>query len=282
MGFLDYLRPVSCWSAEKAREFLASHDPDSFNLLDVRTRAEYDEAHIPGALSTPLVQLPGMLGKLDRGKPTLAYCAVGVRSRSAVAILTRAGFREAHSLAGGIQAWDGHRTDPYPASSMTILSGAESLPELLALAWYMEDGARRFYTDVAGNTENKYAAWSFKEIAADEEKHGEAVRDLAVKMIDRSERSPFPQSILPDGSDRMEGGLPVHKALEWARNRQPREIAEMAMAWEANAYDLHVNMERQTGDADAKTVFRTIAREEMGHLNTMQRLFRGELGEELS
>jgi rhodanese-related sulfurtransferase len=60
-------------SAEEVRAWLATRREDSFTLLDVRQPAEYERAHLPGALLIPLPQLSERMGELDRAKPVIVY-----------------------------------------------------------------------------------------------------------------------------------------------------------------------------------------------------------------
>ena len=73
MGLLDHFKPVKSMSAEEARAFMENHDPEEYNLVDVRQPGEYEEAHLPGAKLIPLGELEDRLGELDPDKPTVAY-----------------------------------------------------------------------------------------------------------------------------------------------------------------------------------------------------------------
>lgn len=56
-------------------ELLARARAGTVTVLDVRPGEEYDAAHIPGALSIPLDQLPGRLSELPPvGREIVAYC----------------------------------------------------------------------------------------------------------------------------------------------------------------------------------------------------------------
>jgi len=82
---------------------LMDQKPD-LPLLDVRTPAEYESAHVRGARSYPLAQLnPGAFPK--SGEPTYFICKAGVRSRQAAEIFAKAGFTEVISVEGGTDAW---------------------------------------------------------------------------------------------------------------------------------------------------------------------------------
>jgi rhodanese-related sulfurtransferase len=44
-------------------------------LLDVLSRKEYEESHLPGAIHIPLQELDeASVAALDRGRPVIAYC----------------------------------------------------------------------------------------------------------------------------------------------------------------------------------------------------------------
>jgi hypothetical protein len=56
-------------------EALARRDKGEVVLIDVRSRAAYDEGHIPGALSIPEGQIAGRLAEIRRiGKLPVLYC----------------------------------------------------------------------------------------------------------------------------------------------------------------------------------------------------------------
>ena len=73
MGFFDYFKPVSSWTAEEVRAFLRERSAESYNLVDVRQPAEYESGHLPGARLLPIAELTDRLGDLDRSKPTVTY-----------------------------------------------------------------------------------------------------------------------------------------------------------------------------------------------------------------
>lgn len=69
-------------------------------VIDVRTRAEFEEGHIPGAVNLPLDELRGRLGEVVQGQRTIAYCQSGQRGYLATRILMQAGY-EVANLSGG-------------------------------------------------------------------------------------------------------------------------------------------------------------------------------------
>ena len=65
-------------------------------LLDVRTQAEYDEAHIAGSVLIPYPSrdFEARIEALDPGKMYLIYCRSGNRSSSAAGILSKLGYEK--------------------------------------------------------------------------------------------------------------------------------------------------------------------------------------------
>lgn len=78
-------------------------------LLDVRTREEWDEGHLKGAKRVPYPQ-DGFTAKakaaLDPSKPVVVYCRSGNRSAKAAKLMREAGFTTVFDVAGGIIDWE--------------------------------------------------------------------------------------------------------------------------------------------------------------------------------
>ena len=74
-------------------------------VIDVRSREEYEQAHIPSALHLALLDLPGSLARLDKQLQYVTVCGKGGgRSAAGAQLLQRAGFR-ATWLCGGTSGW---------------------------------------------------------------------------------------------------------------------------------------------------------------------------------
>jgi NADPH-dependent 2,4-dienoyl-CoA reductase/sulfur reductase-like enzyme/rhodanese-related sulfurtransferase len=74
-------------------------------LIDVRTREEYNKAHIPGALSFPVDELRSHLEELRTYPGINIYCQVGLRGYLAYRILKQSGFENVKNLSGGFTSW---------------------------------------------------------------------------------------------------------------------------------------------------------------------------------
>ena len=76
-------------------------------LLDLRETADYEGGRLPNAIHIPLSQLKDRVAELAKfaGRPLVAYCERGQKSRAAAGALAGAGFTDLYELAGGIRAW---------------------------------------------------------------------------------------------------------------------------------------------------------------------------------
>lgn len=70
-------------------------------LLDVREEAERMVFPLENAVEIPLGQLRDRLGELDRSKPVLVFCVIGVRGYNAARILMQQGFAHVLVYPGG-------------------------------------------------------------------------------------------------------------------------------------------------------------------------------------
>lgn len=69
-------------------------------IIDVRTKGEFQSGHIKGSLNIPLQDLNSNLAKLKKDKPVITCCASGMRSASAKNVLKAKGFSDVHNGGG--------------------------------------------------------------------------------------------------------------------------------------------------------------------------------------
>jgi len=91
-------------------EQLVREDPD-VRILDVRTPAEFESAHIPGAYNVPLDTLGEHAAELARhvSEPVMLVCRSGARASQACDKLAATGMANLHILDGGMRSWDDGR-----------------------------------------------------------------------------------------------------------------------------------------------------------------------------
>lgn len=79
-------------------------DLEHTSLLDVRSKNEYDQGHIPGATHYPVDELRERLHELNQDRPIYIYCEVGLRGYIASRILQQHGF-DVSNLTGGYRTY---------------------------------------------------------------------------------------------------------------------------------------------------------------------------------
>jgi rhodanese-related sulfurtransferase len=104
LKYLIYLIPLAAlayllWSRRSAPSVdLKALLDHGAQVVDVRTRAEFQSHAHPRCINIPLDQLAARAGELDRTRPVLVCCETGGRSGIGVSVLKRAGFSEVANL----------------------------------------------------------------------------------------------------------------------------------------------------------------------------------------
>ena len=89
---------LAAWLADKKRPAPV--------LLDVRTPAEWQVSHLPGARRVdPEADAQTVAGDVAKDAPIVTYCAVGYRSGLMAQRLRAAGYTQVHNLEGSIFQW---------------------------------------------------------------------------------------------------------------------------------------------------------------------------------
>ena len=91
-------------TAQEAKEIKDAEE--GYIILDVRTQAEYDEKHIPGAVLIPDYEIKERAEEelTDKDQLILVYCRSGRRSKLAAEILVKLGYTNMKEF-GGIIDW---------------------------------------------------------------------------------------------------------------------------------------------------------------------------------
>ena len=78
-------------------------------ILDVRTPAEYAEAHLAGAVLINVndPDFAKKIAALDKSKTYLVHCRSGIRSTTACNTMASLRFPHLYNMIGGITAWQG-------------------------------------------------------------------------------------------------------------------------------------------------------------------------------
>jgi rhodanese-related sulfurtransferase len=264
MNWKNLFSPGQSISTDEAKEYIKTHKNDSFQLLDVRQPKEYEQEHLPGAVLIPLKELLSRRDELDPAKPTLVYCAAGVRSKAASQLLQGHGFKEVYNISGGIKAWKGTRVGGTEEIGMEFFTAGD-FSDIFKMAYAMEEGLKQLYLGM-------------RELVA-----GQDEKELLRTMADFEDRhkAGLINGFLPEGDeipdisdlDVMEGGLDRRQVMaHFAPHLHDMEdILHLGMLLEAQAYDLYSRLSRSEGDPKKFKLFTHLAQEEKIHLNYLAR-----------
>jgi len=177
-------------------------------------------------------------------------------------------------MEGGINAWKGLVAEGPPQSGMAYFSPATKPEEFIALAWFLEDGSRKFYSELVSTLTDRETKELYHELAKAEEHHQASLLKLHGELSGKAPDPGFAGSVIPSGKegDLMEGGMRVSEALKWAKGKAMTDILELSISLETHAYDLYLKMERQAIDQRSAQVFDLLSREEKEHLERLSSL----------
>lgn len=96
---------MTALTAISAQELKRLLDANEAVLIDIRESDEHAREHILGARLAPLSAIDSHDFDRDRGKTAIFHCKSGMRTQSNAAALLGKGFKQAHYLQGGIEAW---------------------------------------------------------------------------------------------------------------------------------------------------------------------------------
>jgi rubrerythrin len=183
-------------------------------------------------------------------------------------------------MEGGIRAWHGMvATGTFEAGMAYFPPGADTR-EIVALAWAMEEGSRRFYRGAGEQLQfDPAAAELFRQLVEAEDGHKHRLMASYERFAGHAADPASWAREAGAGGDgaAMEGGVPVQEALGWLKGRELVDILDLAMSLEINAYDLYIKIGRQADDEKAKRIFAGLARDEQQHLAWMGQLLDGRL-----
>ena len=107
--FIILLLLVGCSSSSDTINYVEAKEKIINNgamLIDVRTKEEYDEKHIDGAVSLPLDNIESDITNVvnDKNTEIIVYCKSGARSHEAYELLLGLGYKKTYDL-GAMDNW---------------------------------------------------------------------------------------------------------------------------------------------------------------------------------
>jgi rhodanese-related sulfurtransferase/rubrerythrin len=272
IGIKKLFTPVKSMDGDQAKSFIAEHEEGTYTILDVRQPSEYEEAHIPGATLIPLPNLHDSLNELDPKKPTIAYCAIGGRSRVAAQLLSGLGFKKIYNLKGGIKAWQGVKAEGPRELNLDLIRGDEAPAEIVLLAYGMETGLQTFYETMNQRSKDQELTTLFKKLAEVEKSHKKMLFGLHTEVAS-SEKD---LKTFEADADQMimEGGFSMSEFMEKNVSflHDVKDVIDLAMMLETQSLDLYLRFADKSTNAQTKGVLFKIAEEEKAHLASLGNL----------
>jgi len=249
-------------SAEETKEYLGSSQPGSYQLVDVRQPKEYKEQHLPGAILIPLGELPDRLNELEQDVKTIVYCRSGVRSKAACQILSDKNFQDVINMRGGILQWGGSTATGHDTVGLDLFT-VGTFASSFEMAYQMERGLQQFYLLLSKRVQTTETQLMLQTLAKLEDGH-------MAKLLAKNHQSKDQIDIkkLPAV---LEGGL---ASIDLPANygghlRTEESILQLAMMFEAQAFDLYQRLARRSTDTSLESFYLQMAKEEQKHLNKL-------------
>ena len=94
---------------EISKEELENFTKNGVTIIDVRSKQEYEEGHLNGAILIPEYEIKEKIKNIveNKDEKILVYCSSGIRSKQAQEELINLGYKNVYNLKDGIvYYWD--------------------------------------------------------------------------------------------------------------------------------------------------------------------------------
>lgn len=99
-------KKFSLWKNNKKRNIKEVSFDDinlkDYYIIDVRSKKEFEEGHLNGAINIPSFNIKRNINKIDTNKKILVYCQSGERSKKALKTIEDYGIKNVYNLKGGL------------------------------------------------------------------------------------------------------------------------------------------------------------------------------------
>ena len=181
-------------------------------------------------------------------------------------MLSGKGFSKVYNLSGGIKAWKKEVAIGAEDTGLHLFSGDASAEEVLISGFSLEMGLRDFYLSMQSNVSREAAKNLFAKLADIELIHEERLLELYNDITDNVlTLTEFADKIAEPA---MEGGLTAEDYLQRYKIDQESEleILSLAMAIEAQAFDLYSRAAEKSDHGETRLVLQQIAADERSHI----------------
>ena len=171
-----------------------------------------------------------------------------------------------------MHAWNGLVAEGPVELNMDIITGNETPPQIIKLAYGMEESLGEFYRIAKTKTEDSEVASLLDKLASIEEKH----KDYLLELYNQIEATPSTtESFKAQVTEQiMEGGFRINEFLKQNERflSDVPSLLDLSMMLETQALDLYLRFADKTADGQAKTVLHKIGDEEKQHLVALGKL----------
>jgi sulfur-carrier protein adenylyltransferase/sulfurtransferase len=184
-------------------------------------------------------------------------------------MLAGKGFSSIYNLSGGIKAWHSQTAVGEQTLGLDLFSGEETAEKTLAVAYALEEGLRDFYLAMIPKVAGAEVKALFKKLSDIEIKHQdrlfEEYRAIATHPVSREV---YEKTVVGPA---VEGGLTTEEYVDRYQPdyESPQDIIGLAMAIEAQAFDLYTRAAERSRNEASKQVLQKISDEERAHLNSL-------------
>jgi rhodanese-related sulfurtransferase len=121
-------------------------DSEELIFLDVRTKEEFDSAHIEGARLIPISELSNRTEELNKSTKIVVYSEDGSNSTTACELLIEKGFEHVYTVLGGITAWNesGYPLVPTATTEQPGYEAALAIAAVLIGAYWIKRNKASF------------------------------------------------------------------------------------------------------------------------------------------
>ncbi len=184
-------------------------------------------------------------------------------------MLTDRGFKKVINMSGGIKAWNGNKAVGPEDTGLYLFTGAETLPQVLVVAYSLEKGLHDFYLSMGERVSGAAVKELFDKLARIEIIHQERLLTEYCKetRTDLSQEAFEKKEVV----QAMEGGLTTEEYLDLYDPdlENETEVISLAMAIEAQALDLYQRTADRATTEEVRLAMMRIADEERSHLQQL-------------
>ncbi len=264
----DEIRTVT---PSEVKAILNKDKKGEFLLLDVRQPEEYEDGHIPGAMLIPLGELEARQEELERDRKIITYCRSGHRSMAAAIELCGLGFKDVHSVEGGILNWSYETIVGLPEAKPELVTEATHVKDILMLAIRLEGGSRDFYMKAKEKAVSPQAKEKFQMLADAEDGHMQKLWNRTNNLLEEGTFPPLGKLQQELKIEHMEGGIEISPALVKLDEEfdDEMEALEIALEKEYMSYDFYKRTSVLVELSEAKRLLHELALEERNHADIL-------------